>query len=228
MERINPERALSIVRRNELNASSAAVARSPATAEALTALWLAATGTWSGKWTAKHGDLPMDDDGCLTVCGLLWARGLAGFDERHMLAALDFFIQRGDDWPPDLPEFRKQCFGIPPFYEVSAELVTPEPPEGRSRFAILTGSFIDWHAHRHAGRDGAVAIRREAYQRACAHVLRGEPLPPAPKRRIAYNANPPPRNIPKTREARTAHLQKLLGEDFNPRTVASAPEDARL
>jgi hypothetical protein len=197
--------------------SSPAPEPRPVDATALTRLWLAATATWAHRWTSACGDLPIDDHGHLTAAGSLWARGLAGFDERQMLDALASFVAAGAEWPPMLPEMRVRCFGLPTFETVNHELLTKTTPD-RSAFARMVWGYIaDPHNYRIAPAREQERTRKAAYDLACEAVMRGEPLPgPIAGVIEQQQSDLIPKGIPATPEARKANLARLLGEEFNP------------
>jgi hypothetical protein len=62
-------------------------------------------------------------------------------------------------------------------------------------------------------------MRRDAYERACQHVMDGGELPGPIAGEIEHDAQPKPQGIPETREARIARLQQVLGKDFNERAA---------
>ena len=51
------------------------------------------------RWTSQHGDT---DDGT-------WRKGLSDVDPNTVGQALKRLVDRGDGWPPTLPEFRLMC-----------------------------------------------------------------------------------------------------------------------
>jgi hypothetical protein len=228
VEQINPAKALSIEMRAVPLKSSDEPTRSNATTAALTCLWLAATATWGHRWTSPYGDLPIDDNGHLTVAGTLWAQGLAGFTEGRLLAALEHFVRIGEAWPPNLPEMRARCYGIPSFEAVNAELLTTTTPE-RTPFARMVWAQItDPYNYRIAPTREQERVRRQAYDLACEAVMRGEPLP-GPIAGAVEHQQPQlvPSGIPETREAREAKLASLLGEDFHPEAARRSLDELR-
>lgn len=181
----------------------------------LTRIWLAAQAAWGHRWTSAQGDLPIDDHGRLTVAGALWANGLRGLTERQVLDGLGRLAMSGNDWPPTLPELRRAAFDLPSFGDIDTEILTRDTAH-RSDFARLVWSFIDGYQHRRVRADEAKRMRREAYEKACDHVMRGGALPARPAAVVEHQSSPKPKGIPATREGRTARLAQLLGEDFRP------------
>lgn len=203
--------------RGEPPKSSNETAPRSASVPALTKLWLGATATWGHRWTSACGDLPIDDNARLTVAAQLWAKGLAEFTEREILDALAAFVTAGADWPPNLPDFRRQCFGIPTFAAVNSEILTQVNAD-RSPFARLVWQQIDGYQHRHASARDAERMRRDAYARASEHVLGGGELP-GPIAGELEHQQPLPIGIPATREERVERMKQLLGDSFSERAA---------
>jgi hypothetical protein len=76
--------------------------------EALRRLWEAMAGIYGHLWTSAFGD----DANSKT--GLLWARGLGGFNPMQVKRGLDACLVAGKPHPPSLPEFRALCLGSDP------------------------------------------------------------------------------------------------------------------
>lgn len=179
----------------------------------LTRIWLAAQAVWGHKWTTTQGELPIDGNGQLTIAGQLWASGLRGLTERQVLETFDRLTKLGQVWPPNLPELRKYATEIPGFESVNHELLTCDT-QHRSPFARLVWSFIDGYQHRHVRAEEAKRMRRDAYDRAVAHVLQGGELPRPVAGALAHQDMLAP-SIPGTRAARIAKLEALLGDEFH-------------
>lgn len=62
-------------------------------------LWERMTALYGHRWTSQHGAA---DDGT-------WAKGLADIDPNSVGQAIKRLLNRGDAWPPSLPEFRMMC-----------------------------------------------------------------------------------------------------------------------
>lgn len=61
------------------------------------------------KVTVMWRDIPGDQAEAIKSVKVLWGRKLAQFHGKVILAALDDMIDRGNPWPPTLPEFVKAC-----------------------------------------------------------------------------------------------------------------------
>lgn len=196
----------------------------------LTRLWLAAIAAYGHKWTSHVGDLPVGDDGRLTVAGALWAKGLAGFRREAIMAAFEACVLTGDDWPPSLPQLRMRCFGIPSAGRVRAE-ITGKSLE-RSPFAVLVWQMIpDTYRFGMASAAEADRIFRDAYQDAVEHVMAGGELP-AP---VAAIAPPARREYSPPDPERVAQHQAAIAELLDrpmpapePRSVPAGLSPAEL
>lgn len=69
-------------------------------------LWLKMTEMYGHRWTGNFGMSASQDHA--------WAAALAGLTGAQIATGLAALAQRGDDWPPSAPEFRKLCEGASP------------------------------------------------------------------------------------------------------------------
>lgn len=186
----------------------------------LAKVWAMGIGAWGHRWTSALGELPLNDDGSVTVSAALWSRHLAGIPERDVLAAIDHFAGRSD-WPPSLAEIRKQAFGIPSLVQVRREITQDVE---RSPFTRSVWALIDAYAFRHASSKDADRLLQAAYDAAQDLAMDGQPLPQPAAAAIEQDEQRAP-VVPETREARIERLRTMLGEDFNPEAAAAAGED---
>lgn len=140
-------------------------------------IWMVGLGLWSRKWEREYGRSPFDANDRPTADAVLWGRHLAGFDRRTILGALEAFALRGDTWPPNLPELRRACFGLPSFAQAKAAFCDAGNP-----FVLLMRRNIDHYLLARAEQDRADRMLRDAYETACEQVMQGEPLPVVPPR----------------------------------------------
>jgi hypothetical protein len=161
-------------------------------------------GAYGAKWAKFYGDLPVDSDGKYTVAGLLWARGLAGFDRKTILRAFERSVATGDEWPPNLPQMRKACAGIPALRAIAAELANHNAR--RSPFAALVWSNLDAHRYRLASSDVAERMLLAAYELAVEHVMRGGTLPDVCEE---LTAPEPPKRTPASPETARRCISEL-------------------
>lgn len=69
-------------------------------------LWLKMTEMYGHRWTASFG-VSADQSHA-------WAATLAGLSGAQIASGLAALVERGDDWPPSAPDFRKLCEGASP------------------------------------------------------------------------------------------------------------------
>ena len=150
------------------------------------------------RWISVHGE------GATDGSAETWAKGLAGLAPEQIATGVEACIAAGASWPPTLPEFRAMCLGIPSFGAIDAEILTLKDAQ-RSDFARLVWSFIDGYQHRHVRAEEAKRMRRDAYEQACDHVMRGGALPPRPAAAVEHQAPPKPKSgrSPRTVTPRT-------------------------
>ncbi len=194
---------------------------SPASAVALSKLWLAGVGAWGHRWTTHFGELPVGDNGALTLVGNLWAQGLSGYSADQLLAAMGKFIAQGDEWPPNLPMMVAQCAGIPSLNAVRLELRDREA--ARTGFTRLVWRYLDSYALGRADTDRHDRMVRDAYDLARENVLAGrESIPtdsaalpaPVPERAKREDVQPAGVSI--------AEARRALGLDG--KTAAAGPD----
>jgi len=212
MQRINPAKAMRTALQSEQSKSlNERVLTSPdLDAGTLTRLWIAGVGAWGPKWSKYFGDLPVNDDGSLTVVGALWAKGLGLFDRETVMAALERHIAVGNAWPPNLPELRLSCLGIPSFAQVKRALLRPD---GSTHHAFVRSvwSLVETWQLRTAGNEQAEKLLREAYTLALESLWEGNPLPEPPAAEIEsqpVERNPP---TPEQLERHLAEIRSALG-----------------
>lgn len=211
MHQLDPSQARQALSTEQRNAQreSSPPTRTPAPVRpsALTRLWLAGIAAFGHKWSSTYGELPVDDDGNLTICGQLWATTLAGIDDGTLLAAIAHYANRGDQWPPVVGELRLHCLGVPTFSRFVFELGTPSVAQSPVTQAVW--AVLDRAVYRQLS--GAVAERRlrDAYDVVLEMIARGEdlpaPLPALPSPLEAARAE----GIPETREERLERLEQI-------------------
>lgn len=163
-------------------------------------IWMVGLGLWARKWEREYGRTPFDERDQPTADALLWARQLAGFDRNTILAALEAFASRGNTWPPNLPELRRACFGLPSFTEAKAAF-----GDTGNAFTLLLRRQLDEYLLARADQHRAEAMLRDAYELACQKVMQGEPLPVVPPR-LAAEERP---YVPPSPEQLAAHFARI-------------------
>lgn len=194
------------------------VERQPQPIGVVARFWLAAIGVWGYKWTSHHGDLPVNDDGSFTIGGLLWARGLAEFSEPQITAAIERAITLGSEWPPNLPEMRTLCFGIPSLADVRDDAT--RAPEYRSAFTRLVWQHIDGFRYRQASIELADRMLRDAYELAREHVMRSGALPGDVAGELAHEKR---EVVPASPEVARAAMERIAAELGLPMTPPESP-----
>lgn len=132
-------------------------------------LWLRMAEIYGHRWTSAYG---VDVS---TGAGGTWAKGLAGLSAQQIAAGLGAAMASADPWPPTLPQFRAMCLGIPTLAAVACQL--SKPGAEATPFVRLVWQNLDGWAFRHADQREADRLLRAAYEIACEHVMRGQPLP---------------------------------------------------
>jgi hypothetical protein len=180
--------------------------------EVLSRLWLTATATWGHRWVSSFGELPVSDDGRLTLAGRVWSDDLAAFSGDRILSVLEGFRHSGAAWPPTLPEFRAACAGIPTLSQVRAAL----RGEQRSGFAVLVWAKLDPYLLKRADAGRADRMLEQAYDEAVADVLAGRLEIPPPAAAIATDPD-------------AAERQRLADQDAHDRRfgLGKYAEDSR-
>lgn len=94
------------------------------------------------KWTSAYGD--SDADGT-------WAKGLADMSNADLKQGFLACIQRGDAWPPSLPEFRALCkpekreneamYRFPPDRQLPHKLSDESRSKGRAALAAARAAI---------------------------------------------------------------------------------------
>lgn len=139
-------------------------------------IWERMTAIYAAKWTSAMGITPHDEHGALTVGADTWERALRDFTGIQIAAGLSACLNRGDSWPPSLPEFRLMCLQVPTLPQVRREL-REDQIENYSAFALMVYRRLDPFLYRRADVKHAEAMLREAYEEATTALLRGEKLP---------------------------------------------------
>lgn len=100
-------------------------------------LWLKMTEMYGTRWTGSVGDCPDQDHA--------WSTVLAGLSGREIANGLNVLVERGLEWPPSAPEFRRICLhipGLPSAVEAWAQALSGNHThEAVEVAAKLTGTF---------------------------------------------------------------------------------------
>lgn len=170
-------------------------------------LWLANTAAYGPKWTNRAGELPIDDEGNLTIAGGVWSRGLAGTPRLDLLAALERHA-RVSPWPPELCELRALCLGVPSLAEVKLILLRDDarkPP-----FVVLVFQHLDYYNWRMADQRLGDRMLADAYATAREHVMLGGALPTPAAGELESPEKRKP--VPASPEVAAAHIATIRDE----------------
>ena len=158
------------------------------------------------RWSASHGELPVDDEKQATLTGGIWQRGLTGVTDSQVREGFERCIARADDWPPTLPAFRSLALGVPSLAQVKGELRTTQTQQDRSPFSRLVWQYLDSYRFARADVDTAERMLREAYELAHDYVMRGGPLPEGS---LAIAPPPPEQRTPASDETAKANMDAI-------------------
>jgi len=208
-------KGLQTERRESLQTSPALTEPAPMSVGMVARLWVAMISVWGHKFSSHNGELPVDDFGELTVGALFWAKGLAGFGESTIMAGIQKAMMDGNTWPPNLPEMRLLCMGVPSLADVRHDLKADSGT--RKPFTRLVWQFIDGYQHRNASTDAAGRMVRDAYELARDHVIRGGALPSVAAGELTQDG-PAPLEVaaPEVVCAHMAEARELLGRAPQP------------
>lgn len=162
----------------------------PQSERVMTRLWLRMTKIYGHRWTAGFGE---SDDGT-------WAKGLRGMSPEQIAFGLSRCVERGDSWPPTLPEFRALCtptaadLGLPDVDCAYREATHAEPGHAWTHPAVYAAAQgVGLYELRNLPESKTRPAFAKAYETACGRVLAGESLSaPIPKglEKIATPAKP--------------------------------------
>jgi hypothetical protein len=188
--------------------------------QALSELWLGMIGAFGRSWTSTRGELPVDDDGELTLTGGIWQRGLIGIDDAMVRRGFEACLTRADEWPPSLPAFRSMALGVPSLAQVKADLRANAVNNDRAPFTRMVWQYLDSYRFARADSETADRLLRDAYELAHQYVMMGGPLPEGSLAIAPPPAEPRTEAKPETVEACMAEIQRHLN------TLPPAGEDA--
>lgn len=144
-------------------------------AKRMVEFWLVMTGFYNHRWVSACGELPIDDTGAFTLTGKLWAQGLHGFTQAQIQRALSALMNRADDWPPVLSEFRALCLEIP-----SLDFVRADIGKRDHGFTRLVWQYLDHWMFTRADQRDADRQLRAAYDHARERRMCGDEFPDKP------------------------------------------------
>jgi len=169
-------------------------------------LWAANTAVYGPKWTSRAGELPVDDDGMLTVAGGVWSRGLDGLPHAAIMRALDRHA-RVSAWPADMSDLRALSMGVPSLAEVKLILLRDEAM--KPSFVVLVFQHLDFYNWKMADQRAADRMLADAYATARDHVLLGGELPEV---KAALESPEKRKPVPAAPEVAERHFHKIREE----------------
>ncbi len=137
-------------------------------------LWERMTAIYGHRWTSAYGN---EDDGT-------WLQGLAGVTPDQIAAGLSRCLERGDGWPPTLPEFRALCqegaHNLPPvdraYREACEHSTRPAEHDWSHPAVFVAGQDAGWWSLRRDPSRTTWPVFRRSYEDACNRVKAGEDL----------------------------------------------------
>ena len=69
------------------------------------------THLYGHKFTSSYGPSALNEADGLSESAKTWASGLTGVTGEQVAQGLRACLERKDEWPPGLPEFRQMCLG---------------------------------------------------------------------------------------------------------------------
>ena len=159
------------------------------------------TENYGHAWTSLHGEGPRGGS------ALTWALGLGDLTVDQLKRGLAACRHSTSVFPPNLPQFRQFCMGIPSMARVEREIRDGD----RSPFTCMVLARLDGHRYRQAGGKDAERMLRSAYGLAVEDRMAGAPLP---EPRLALpeivKTEPKPAD-PETVKAHLAEIGEYLG-----------------
>ena len=178
-------------------------------------LWLKMTEMYGTRWTASVGDCPDQDHA--------WSTVLGGLNGREIANGLNVLVERGLEWPPSAPEFRRMCLhipGLPSAVEAWAQALSGNYTHETVKVAAeLTGTFelrkarlCDRHLQQQFDRNFAIV---------CQRLRKGEPLGVEVLAGIGHDSQKSPA------ELSNEYNDQLLRQRIEQQGVPSDPAAAR-
>lgn len=116
--------------------------------KAIARFWTRMAEIYGHKWMSQFGECA-DDRGNLTSAAQTWSQGLATIPLEAISTGFSALVEKGNEWPPSLPEFLALCQPEKPlaaYHRITKALPPPEVDEQIARESlakirkILSGS----------------------------------------------------------------------------------------
>tara|TARA_Y100001963_G_scaffold149862_2_gene230048 strand:+ start:452 stop:835 length:384 start_codon:yes stop_codon:yes gene_type:complete len=90
------------------------------------------------KWMSQFGECA-DERGNLTSAAQTWSQGLATIPLESISLGFSTLVEKGNEWPPSLPEFLALCQPekpLAPYHRIATALPPPEVDEQIARESL--------------------------------------------------------------------------------------------
>ena len=121
------------VEQNSLNSGSSAIPP-----RAIARFWTRMAEIYGHKWVSQFGECA-DDRGNLTSAAQTWSQGLATIPLESISLGFSALVEKGNEWPPSLPEFLALCQPekpLAPYHQIATALPPPEVDEQIARESL--------------------------------------------------------------------------------------------
>lgn len=150
----------------------------------LDTLWTKMAELYGHRWTASFGMTPSSDHA--------WASALAGLTGEQIACGLVALSERGDDWPPSAPEFRKLCTGnsaeslglpsVDQAYRQACAIAHPAADRAGVHPVVYHAACeTGFYELQHLAQDKSRKLFERAYSLTVKTVMAGGPLREIPK-----------------------------------------------
>lgn len=185
-------------------------------------LWVRMVKIYGHRWTSSFGE---SDDGT-------WAHGLRGLTAEQIALGLSRCVERGEAWPPTLPEFRALCtptpadLGLPTVERAYRDAVfhTAGQPWLHPAVAVAAREVGVFDLQRLPG-DKARALFERAYEIVCRRARAGEVLDAPIQKAIPVVEKPA---NPAVGAAAISAIRSMLGSSGCPAPARSVDEGSGL
>jgi hypothetical protein len=190
-------------------------------------LWSSFADIYGHRWVSQYGDsCERDDDRLgsttvsLTSAGARWADGLTGISPHSVAAGIRRAVFSASGNPPNLPEFRAMCLGVPPLARVKLLLSRQDETDDPwlQGFVRLVLRNLDTWGLDHDDPKSFTFAVLDAYKLAREHVMSGGDVPPAPAGYLAAPSKKREKPVPAPDHVVEEHLSQIRELLYRPRT----------
>lgn len=161
------------------------------------------------RWLSSYGEA---DDGT-------WLAGLQGVTPEQLAIGVQHCVQRGESWPPSMPEFRSRCRPLPQDLGIVNEIEAyREAVKGAGAITQHPWSHpVVYHAAKHVGfwsllhwpESKTFPRFRDAYFAAVEQFMQGEAMPLPARTSVKQITRQPD---PEKAKAALAKIKAMLGK----------------